>query len=156
MRRRQTKTMAARGPRDRRAGFTLMEMLLVVLIIGVLAAMIVPRLIPQAERAKVKIAQAEIDANLPAALDLFMLDVGRYPTTEEGLAALWSPPAGVAAGRWHGPYVKKQDALDPWGRSFLYFCPPTRGGLDFDLLSLGPDGLEGTEDDLANVDKTRK
>jgi general secretion pathway protein G len=127
-----------------------MEMLLVVLIIGVLAAMIVPRLIPRAEKAKVKIAQAEVDANLPAALDLFMLDVGRYPTTDEGLEALWSCPASVPAGKWEGPYLKRRAILDPWGNSVAYYCPPRHGGLDYDLISAGPDGVENTDDDITN------
>ncbi|MFC1573020.1 type II secretion system major pseudopilin GspG, partial [Candidatus Eisenbacteria bacterium] len=117
-----------------RAGFTLMEMLLVVLIIAMLAAMIVPRLIPQAEQAKIKVARAEVEANIPAALDLFMLNVGRYPTTDEGLAALWTRPTSVPAENWHGPYIKRKAILDPWGNEFVYFCPPRQGGLDFDII----------------------
>ena len=133
------------------AGFTLMEMLLVVLIIALLAAMIVPRLIPQAEQAKINIAQAEVDANLPAALDLFMLNVGRYPTTDEGLDALWSCPGSVPAEKWQGPYIRQKAMLDPWGNPFLYYCPPQKGGLDFDLICVGPDGIEDTEDDISNA-----
>lgn len=144
--------MAARWP-GRAGGFTLMEMLLVVLIIGLLAAMIVPRLIPQAEHAKVQIAQAEVTANLPAALDLFMLNVGRYPTTEEGLDALWSRPPNVPQNKWQGPYLKRKEALDPWGNSIAYHCPPRRGGLDYDLISFGPDGIEHTDDDITNADE---
>ncbi len=127
-----------------------MEMLLVVLIIALLAAMIVPRLIPQAEQAKVKIARAELDANLPSALDLFMLNVGRYPTTDEGLGALWTRPASVGEDDWHGPYLKRKEMLDPWGNAFSYYCPPRKGGLDFDLVCCGPDGVEDTEDDITN------
>jgi general secretion pathway protein G len=133
------------------AGFTLMEMLLVVLVIALLAAMIVPRLIPQAEHAKSSIAQAELDANLPAALDLFMLNVGRYPTTDEGLEALWNRPGSVPADKWKGPYVRRQSANDPWGNPFSYFCPPQKGGLDFDIICAGPDGIEDSEDDLSNA-----
>ncbi len=132
------------------SGFTLMEMLLVVLVIGLLAAMIVPRLIPQAEQAKVKIARAEVEANLPAALDLFMLNIGRYPTGDEGLEALWSRPTSVPDEEWHGPYIKRKEVLDPWGNAFAYNCPPRQGGLDFDLISSGPDGIEGTDDDITN------
>ncbi len=137
----------------RMRGFTLMEMLLVVLIIALLAAMIVPRLIPQAEQAKVKIARAEVEANLPAALDLFMLNVGRYPTTDEGLDALWTRPSNVAEDKWHGPYIKRKAMLDPWGNAFTYHCPPRQGGLDFDLICLGPDGIAETDDDITNFEK---
>ncbi len=141
--------------RERRAerGFTLMEMLLVVLVIALLAAMIVPRLIPQAEHAKLSIAQAELDANLPAALDLFMLNVGRYPTSDEGLEALWNKPGSVSESKWKGPYVRRQSANDPWGNPFRYFCPPQKGGLDFDLICSGPDGIEDSEDDISNAPK---
>lgn len=131
-------------------GFTLMEMLLVVLIIALIAAMVVPRLIPQAEDAKIKIAQAEVQANLPAALDLFMLNVGRYPTTDEGLGALWTRPPNVSESQWRGPYIKRKATLDPWGNEFMYFCPPRQGGLDFDLISPGPDGIGNTNDDITN------
>ena len=134
-------------------GFTLLEMLLVVLVIALLAAMIVPRLIPQAEHAKSSIAQAELDANLPAALDLFMLNVGRYPTTDEGLDALWNRPSSVPEGKWQGPYIRRQSLNDPWGKPVRYFCPPQKGGLDFDLISAGPDGIEESEDDLSNAQK---
>jgi len=135
--------------RDQR-GFTLLEMLLVVIIISILAAMIVPRLLPQSEEAKVKIAKAEVMANIPAALDLFMLNVGRYPTTDEGLGALWTRPASVAETKWKGPYIKRKSANDPWGNAFIYRYPPQAGGLDYDLLSAGPDGDENTEDDVTN------
>ena len=130
--------------------FTLLEMLLVVLIIAALAAMVVPRVLPRAEQAKIKIARAEVDANLPAALDLFMLDVGRHPTTEEGLAALWSCPPSLPPEGWGGPYLKRRSTLDPWGNPFHYYNPPRHGGLDYDLVSAGPDGLENTEDDITN------
>lgn len=134
-----------------RAGFTLLEMLVVVLIIGVLASMIVPRLLPQAEDAKIKIAQAEIEANVPVALDLFFLNVGRFPTTEEGLEALWTCPASVDKGTWRGPYLKKREALDPWGHALAYRQPSQLEGLNYDLACCGPDGIEGTNDDITNV-----
>lgn len=133
-----------------RNGFTLLEMLLVVLIIGALAAMVVPRLLPRAEEARVQIAYVEVTANVSAALDLFMLNVGRYPTTEEGLAALWSRPSTVPEGKWKGPYIKKSRLVDPWGNTIAYYSPARRGGLDYDLISLGPDGAENTADDITN------
>jgi general secretion pathway protein G len=131
-------------------GFTLLELLLVVLIISILAAMIVPRLLPQSEEAKIKVARAEVLANVPAALDLFMLNVGRYPTTDEGLEALWTRPASVSDSKWNGPYVKRKSFKDPWGNPFIYRYPPQAGGLDYDLISAGPDGEENTEDDITN------
>ena len=136
----------------RNAAFTLLELLIVVLIIAALAAMIVPRLLPQAEDAKIKIARAEIESSIPAALDLFYLNVGRYPSTEEGLAALWSCPPTVDASRWQGPYLRRRDILDPWGNPVVYHHPPQFGGLDYDLASAGPDGIPGTEDDITNAD----
>jgi general secretion pathway protein G len=142
--------MSRMARNDPAGGFTLLELLLVVLIISVLAAMIIPRLLPQTEEAKVKIAQAEILANIPAALDLFMLNVGRYPTTDEGLDALWTRPASVPEGKWMGPYVKRKSFHDPWGNPFTYRFPAHAGGLDYDLVSIGPDGEGNTDDDVTN------
>jgi general secretion pathway protein G len=125
-------------------GFTLLELLVVMVIIGLLAGLVAPRYFAQVGKSQVKVARAQIDA-LDKALDQFRLDVGRYPTTEEGLQALVAQPGGEA--RWAGPYLKKGVPVDPWGRPYLYQQPGTHGG-DFDLLSYGRDGrLGGTGED---------
>ena len=123
-------------------GFTLVELLLVVIILGALAAMIVPRLAGRSEQAKVAIAKADVTSNIPLALDLFELDNGRYPSSLNGLM---SNPGG--SGSWNGPYIKKKP-VDPWGNEYKYKYPPDHGK-DYDLFSLGPDGVEGN-DDISN------
>jgi general secretion pathway protein G len=128
-------------------GFTLIEVLFVVIILAVIASMVVPRLAGRAERARISIAKTDITANIPTALDLYELDNGRYPTTEQGLAALVREPgASPPAPRWAGPYLKALP-LDPWKRGYEYRCPSTTGS-DYDLLSAGPDGVAGNDDDI--------
>ncbi len=131
----------------RTTGFTLVELLIVVTILGVLVAMVVPRLAGRTEQARRARAQADVEANIPLALDLFELDTGKYPTNEQGLAALRAQPAGVES--WKGPYLKR-DPLDPWSRAYRYIYPGARNPQDYDLYSVGPDGTEGTSDDVGN------
>ncbi len=128
-------------------GFTLLELLVVMVIIGLLAGFVAPRYFAQVGKSQVKIARAQIDA-LDKALDQFRLDVGRYPTTEEGLQALVAAPGGEAG--WAGPYLKKGVPADPWGRPYVYQQPGTHGG-DFDLLSYGKDGRVGGTGEDADV-----
>ena len=128
------------------AGFSLIELLVVMVIIGLLAALVAPRFIRQEEKAKLKAARAQIEL-LGTALDTFRLDVGRYPTTQEGLDALRRQPGGVE--RWDGPYLKKDVPLDPWTHPYVYRCPGQHG--DFDLLSYGADGQEGGDADNADI-----
>jgi general secretion pathway protein G len=118
-------------------GFTLIELLVVLAILGMLAAIAVPQVLKYLGRAKDDVVKVQEQA-LGTSLDLFLLDVGRYPTAQEGLQALVSPPAGLAP--WHGPYVTKATSLmDPWGRPYVYRQPGQQGA-DYDLYSLGPDG----------------
>jgi general secretion pathway protein G len=129
-------------------GFTLVELMLVIIIIGVLVAMVAPRLAGKSQQAKEAAARADINANLSAALDVFEMHNGRYPATGEGLAALRTAPAGAA--EWKGPYLKRAVPLDPWGKPYVYRSPGQHNPDDYDLSSAGPDGVEGTADDVTN------
>lgn len=126
--------------------FTLLELLVVVAIIALLAGYVGPKYFGQIGKAEVKAARAQIDG-LEKALDQYRLDVGRYPTTEQGLNALVSQPAGVE--RWTGPYLKKQIPPDPWGHPYVYTSPGTHG--DFDLQSYGRDGKPGGSGEDADI-----
>ncbi|MEZ5500653.1 MAG: type II secretion system major pseudopilin GspG [Steroidobacteraceae bacterium] len=128
------------------AGFTLLELLVVMVIVGLLAAFVAPRYFSQVGKSQVKAARAQINA-LESALDQFRLDVGRYPTTEEGLAALNAAPA--TAPGWAGPYLKKAVPKDPWGREFIYQEPGTR--TEIDLYSYGKDGRAGGTGESADI-----
>lgn len=133
-----------------RKGFTLIELMVVVMILSALAAMIVPRFAGRTEESKRAAARADIEGNIASALDLFELDNGFYPTTEQGLAALCERPASPPLPRqWKGPYVKKKQFHDPWGHAYLYRSPGAMGS-NYDLWSMGPDGMEGGDDDLGN------
>ena len=133
--------------RSRPAGFTLIEMMVVMVIIGLLMALVGPRFIRQEEKAKVKAARAQIEL-LGTALDTFRLDVGRYPTSQEGLAALRQRPFGVD--RWDGPYLKKDVPKDPWERPY-YYRSPGDAGRPYDLMSYGADGGPGGEGDNRDI-----
>lgn len=135
-------------------GFTMIEIMLVVIIIGILAAMVLPNFSGRGEQARISAARADIDANLSSALDLFELDAGKYPTSEQGLIALVENPASGEEHKWKGPYLKKKSIpVDPWGRAYVYNSPGTHNTEEYDLYSLGKDGVE-SEDDITNwVDK---
>ena len=134
-------------PLNKNRGFTLVELLVVVTILGILVAMVVPRLTGRTEQARIARAQADARANIPLALDLFELDTGSYPTSEQGLGALRTAPAGVE--NWRGPYLK-QTPVDPWGEDYRYTQPGAHNPQDYDLYSVGPDGAENTADDVGN------
>jgi general secretion pathway protein G len=129
------------------AGFTLIEMMVVLVIIGLLMALVGPRFIRQEEKAKVKSARAQIEL-LGTALDTFRLDVGRYPSSQEGLQALRQRPFG--ADRWDGPYLKKDVPKDPWDHPY-YYRSPGESGRPYDLYSLGADGSPGGDGDNRDV-----
>lgn len=128
------------------AGFTLLELLVVMVIIGLLAAYVAPRYFSQVGRSEVRSAQAQV-ASLRSALDTYRLDMGGYPTTEQGLAALTTRPAN--APRWNGPYLQKAAPLDPWGKPYQYRSPGEHG--EFDLLSFGKDGQPGGTGEAADI-----
>jgi general secretion pathway protein G len=130
-------------------GFTLIELMLVVIIIGALTAMVMPRLAGRTEQAKISAAQADVTANIATALKLYELDNGRYPSGEDGgLQALFSKPGN--ASNWNGPYLEKKPT-DPWGHEYMYKSPGSHRTYDYDLYSLGHDGVE-SEDDVKNWD----
>jgi general secretion pathway protein G len=133
---------------DPRAGFTLIEIIVVVVIIAVLATLIAPNIFRNLSNAKTTTAKAQIET-LGAALDAFRLDVGRYPTSAEGLDALNTQPAGVAG--WHGPYLKKRIPPDPWGHPYVFKSPGEVNPHDYDLLSYGSDGQPGGDGDAADI-----
>jgi general secretion pathway protein G len=129
-------------------GFTLIEMLLVVIIIGALSAMVLPRLTGRSDQAKKTAAKADINANIATALKLYELDNSNFPTTEQGLNALLSKPGSApAADNWNGPYLERKP-IDPWGKPYIYKAPGDHRP-DYDLSSLGKDGKE-SDDDVKN------
>jgi len=134
-------------PRQGQRGFTLMELLLVLVIVGLLAAVVGPTLYQRIQPAKETAARAQME-NFSMALDSFLIDMGRYPSTQEGLAVLRIKPAG-AADQWHGPYLKKDLPADPWGHPYHYRAPGRNGG--YEIVSYGADGREGGEADNADI-----
>ena len=131
----------------RRGGFTLIELLLVLVILAVLAAVVVPKFTGKSEQARAAAAKTDISL-IETQLDVFEIDAGRYPTTEEGIAALVQPPSQVKA--WNGPYLKRGVPNDPWGNPYIYRYPGQFNPTGYDLSSNGPDGAEGGGDDIVN------
>lgn len=127
-------------------GFSLIEMLVVLMIIGLLAALVGPKLFGKVGKARRQAAKAQITM-LGTALDAFRLDVGRYPETGEGLEALRTAPGGIEA--WDGPYLDKEIPKDPWKNDYVYFCPGEHG--EYDLMSYGADGSQGGEKDNEDI-----
>ncbi len=132
-------------------GFTLIELMLVIIIIGILVSIVVPRLTGRTKRARFAAAKMTV-SNVSTALEAFEMDLGRFPTVEEGLDGLVHRPAALAPEEeWNGPYLR-EIPLDPWNRPLVYKCPG-EFSVDFDVISLGQDGQEGTEDDVRNTRK---
>ena len=133
--------------RLRGAGFTLLELLVVIVIIGLLAAYVGPKYFSQLGKSEVTVARAQIEA-FEKSLDTYRLDVGRYPTTEEGLNALMAAPP-TAAGKWNGPYLKKGVPADPWGHAYQYRAPGAKA--EYEIVSLGKDGQPGGAGEAADI-----
>ena len=133
-------------------GFTFIEIMLVVVIIGILAAVVLPRLTGRTEQARETAALQQIE-NLGVALESFYLDNKRYPTTSEGLNALVYKPANAL--KWKGPYLKKGVPPDPWDKPYVYISPGVHNA-DYDLYSRGPNAVEGGGDDVTNWTEKRK
>jgi general secretion pathway protein G len=134
------------GVRRKDRGFTLIEILIVVIIIGLLASLVGPKLFSKLSGAKQKSAKAQIEL-FGTALDALRLDVGRYPTTEEGLKSLREKPSGMEG--WQGPYLPKEIPSDSWGKPYVYKCPGEHG--EYDLVSFGLDGVEGGEGENQDI-----
>jgi len=134
-------------PNKNKKGFTLIEIMLVVAIIGILAAMVIPRLTGRTRQAKNAVAQADVDVNLPLALDLYEIDVGEFP---EDLSYLMENKS--SGGDWKGPYLKKTPK-DPWGRAYHYTSPGQHNKSSYDLYSAGADAQPGSDDDVVNWEK---
>ena len=129
-------------------GFTLVEIMLVVIIIAALSAMVVPRLVGRSEQAKVSVARSDIEAHLSTALKLYELDNGSFPSTAQGLQALKAQPATAPVPKnWNGPYVEK-DPIDPWGNPYVY-ASPGKNRPDYDLYSMGKNP-DSPDDDITN------
>ncbi len=145
----------ARRNRPRTRAFTLLEVLMVVVIIGLLAAFVVPNLWDVEGKQKVKLAQAAVDTGLSGTLDMYRASMGRFPTTDQGLIALYQPPDDEEdAKKWVQVIKKPEDLKDAWGNDYIYTCPGQYNERSYDLSSPGPDGQEGTEDDVCNWKRT--
>lgn len=140
-------TSVRKGGGNREKGFTLMEMLVVLVVIGLIAAVAIPQVMQLLGGAKSKAAKIQLET-LSQSLNFYQLDMGAYPTTEQGLKALWERPADRP--EWAGPYVRRDKQLiDPWGRPFLYRAPGAKG--PFELVTLGADGAEGGDGENADL-----
>jgi general secretion pathway protein G len=138
----RSRSLAAGRPR----GFTLLELLVVLVVLGLLVSIVGPRYFSQLGKSEGKAAQAQI-ASIAKALDMYRIDIGRYPSTEQGLPALFAAPANEP--RWRGPYLAKAVPPDPWGRAYIYKSPGETG--EFDLTSYGKDGAPGGTEDNADI-----
>jgi general secretion pathway protein G len=142
---------AVRRPVAVLRGFTLIELMVVIIVLGLLVGLVAPRIIGRVSEAKSATARTQIEL-LGVALDNYRLDNGQYPTTEQGLAALQTrPTVDPVPGTWRGPYLRKAVPLDPWGRPYTYRCPGTENPSGYDLLSLGRDGVPGGDGEDADV-----
>ena len=140
------KSLSKRCPDRRQSGFTLLELLVVLVVLGLLTSFVGPKYFKQLGKSETKTARAQIEG-LSKAVEMFRLDMGRYPSQSEGLAILTTKPANQP--KWNGPYLQKAVPLDPWGRAFIYRFPGEHG--DYDLSTLGKDGVPGGEEENTDV-----
>jgi len=141
----------AAGGGHARGGFTLIEILVVIVVISLLAALVAPNVFRHVGTAKDAVAKSQMEM-LGAALDAYRLDNGRYPTTEQGLSALWEEPQlEPRPSNWRGPYLRKQVPLDPWNHAYIYVHPGEVNVIGYDLVTLGADGAEGGEGEDADI-----
>ena len=138
----------SRSRKNSRRGFTLVELLLVLVILGILAAHVLPKFTGRTEQARVTAAQTQI-ASFGTALDAFEVDTGSYPRGNDGLMQLVAQPSDVT--NWRGPYLKDAIPLDPWGHPYVYEFPGKMNPSGYDVRSAGPDGQLGTNDDIVNA-----
>ena len=141
------------GRRDaagRRSGFTLIEILVVIVVIAILATLVAPNIFQNVGNAKQATARSQIEM-LGAALDAYRLDNGSYPTTQQGLAALWEKPTIDPPPNWRSPYLRKAVPLDPWNRPYVYVFPGEQNPNGYDLISYGFDGVPGGEGENADI-----
>jgi len=149
---RQRQQRPRRRARGGEAGFTLVEILVVITIIGLIMALVGPRVLNYLAESKVKAARIQVES-FASSLDLFYLDAGRYPTTSEGLAALAARPGGIDA--WNGPYLRTgQVPSDPWGRAYVYRSPGEHG--PYDIVSYGADGQQGGTGTAADIESWKR
>jgi len=138
-------------PDETARGFTLLEIMVVIIVLGLLAAIVGPRIIGRVSEAKSTTAQTQMEL-LSVALDNYRLDNGYYPTTAQGLQALRTMPTGEPVPRnWRGPYLRRNVPMDPWDRPYIYESPGEHNPTSFDLLTLGRDGLPGGQEEDADI-----
>ena len=141
---------AASGAVRRRSGFTLIEILVVIVVIAILATLVAPNVFQHVGTAKAATAKSQIEM-LTTTLDAYRLSNGSYPTSEQGLVALWERPAIDPPASWNGPYLRKPVPLDPWNNAYIYVYPGQQNPNGFDLYSYGADGLPGGEGENADI-----
>ena len=140
---------ATRRDLSRRGGFSLIELLLVLVILSILAMVVVPKFTGRSDDARIAAAKTDI-SQMETAIDMFEQDAGRFPNSTEGLSVLNRQPTSGDVKAWRGPYLKRDVPNDPWGNPYVYRLPGNYNPTGYDLLSMGKDGKEGSEDDIGN------